>query len=177
MGKGEPWARTGRLAHCLDPYNVPRPAPPPTRPTEDPPMKRSSFALPFVALASALVAACVFEISDSGLRFDGIDFGGVSVNENAQRSETHALELGPGESLTLDTSYGDVEVAATGEGAPELRATIHASGRTVEEAQAVLQRFADVSLPRPNGPSPILVVRPLRVRGGGASIVLASYSA
>jgi len=138
-------------------------------------MKCSLLALPLVCVVFASAAGCVIEVSDSGLRFDGIDFGGVSLNENAQRSETHALELGQGESLTLDTSYGDIEVAAASEGASELRATLHASGRTLEEAQAVLARYQVVIERGPNGPSARLVGEPLRLHEDGTHLVLSAH--
>lgn len=158
---------------CL--YNV-RPAGDPTaEAARGSIMKRSNLLLLLVSLASASAAACVIEVSDSGLRFDGFDFGGVSVNEKAQRTETHALALAPGETLTLDTSYGDIEVAAAGEGAPELRATLHASGRTVAEAEAVLARYQVVLERGPNGPSARLVGEPLRVHEGGTRLVLAAH--
>lgn len=138
-------------------------------------MKGSLLVLGLVSLVSGAAAGCVIEVSDSGLRLDGLAFDGVSVNEEARRSETHALVLAPGETLTLDTSYGDVEVLATSEGSPGLVASVHASGRTVAEAEAVLARYQVVVERGPSGPSARLVGEPLRVHENGVHLVLAAH--
>ena len=137
-----------------------------------PATKRSFYLLPLSLVLPA--AGCVIEVSDSGLRIDGLDFDGISVNEQAQRSETHALELGKGETLTLDTDYGDIEVVA-GDGPSEIRATIHASGRTAKEAEEVLARYTIEIDHGPDGPSARLVGEPLRIHDGGSHLVIGAH--
>jgi len=64
----------------------------------------------------------------------------LDLDHPAEREETHALQLAAGETLDLASGFGSIRVSV-GEGAPELVARLHASGRTSAEAEAVLERY------------------------------------
>lgn len=115
--------------------------------------------------ASSALGACAFHFSSSG---------GMSLHAGAQREETRALELSAGETLTLDTGFGDAEVVAVEGAQPEIHATLHANGRTREEAEAVLARYQLAIERGPHGPEVRLVGEPLEIRDGGMSMTLAA---
>jgi len=128
-------------------------------------MHRMSLALSLVALTSQ---GCQIEIGGAG-----VTSAAVRIQEEATRSETHALELSPSDVLTLVTSYGAIEVES-GDGPAELRATLRAHGRTEEEAQAVLERY-HVGVERgPSGPRAELVGEPLVVHSGSSHMELSA---
>ena len=112
-------------------------------------MDRSLLAPAFLALAPGLGCSSI---------------SGIRVDQRAERVETVALELSSGSTLTLDTRHGDITVEAADGAEASLRATIHASGRTVEEAQAVLARYSLEVTRGPDGPIVRLVGEPLRTR-------------
>src|SRR5262245_18197672 len=101
-------------------------------------MNRRLFARPLVTIAAAFTTGCVVHIDPTDFMFDGQV---VDLNQQAEREETHALALAPGDVLDLGMSYGNVEVTASADSPPELRATLRATGRTTAEAEAVLARF------------------------------------
>ena len=122
-------------------------------------------------LTSALLAAsaaCVIHVPGSTWSSSN-----ASLGEQAERSETRALELAPGEGLSLECGLGDIELTASGE-TPELRATVRAHGRTREEAQAALARFELRLERRAGGVHVELVGEPLRVRDGFSSLELSA---
>jgi len=114
--------------------------------------RRILSAAPLLAL-SAL--ACAVRVPGE-TRFDA----------EARREEIRPLVLSPGEALTLETSFGTIEVRA-GDGAPELRASLSARGRTDEEAQAMLQRATLVVERGPDGTRARLESEPLVVHEDG----------
>jgi hypothetical protein len=126
-------------------------------------MTRLLLALASLFLTS--IGGCVVHVGGGGT---------FQLDQRAERVETHALELAPGETLSLDTDFGRIEVDAAEGARPELRATIRAHGRTKEEAEAVLARYA-VEIERgPQGPSARLSGEPLRLREGGSSTQLSA---
>lgn len=140
---------------------------------------KAMVAIPLCVLITA-ASGCVIGVSDSGFstfdEFDDEDDKGVQVDKSAERTETLALDLDLGQALDLDLSYGDIEVKASDEGGPRLQATIHASGRTLEEARAVLARY---DLEVEHGADAItvrLVGEPLVVRDGKMRMELGAHA-
>jgi DUF4097 and DUF4098 domain-containing protein YvlB len=98
--------------------------------------------------------------------------GSFRLGHEAEREESHALELAPGELLSLASAFGSIEVR-TG-ATPTLVATLSASGRTDEEAAAILARYSVVIVRGPEGPKVELRGEPLTVRDGGNEFVLSA---
>lgn len=101
-------------------------------------------------------------------------FGHLAGGEDASRTETHELALAAGGRLELSTPHGRVEArAATGNKA-SLTATLHSSGRTQDEAAAVLQGYV-LALEQDDGVVRVsLQGRPTRVADEDARMVLAA---
>jgi len=118
-------------------------------------MKHVTLAPVLLFLTSGFSGGCVIHINGGG---------SFQLDQQAERVETRALELAPGETLSLETSFGRIEVNADGDAAPELRATIRAHGRTKEEAEAVLARYALEIERHSHGPTARLVGEPLRIQ-------------
>lgn len=64
----------------------------------------------------------------------------ADFRETAERTETHELKLTSGSRVRIDTPYGKVHVRSTDSGGGSLHALVTARGKTVEEAQARLER-------------------------------------
>lgn len=123
-----------------------------------------------LALALApLAAAC--NLGGSSTTY----IGSVKLGHEAKREESHALELAPGELLSLASAFGSIEVR-TGT-APALVATLSASGRTDEEAAAILARYAVAIERGPEGPKVELRGEPLSVEDDGTQLVLTARAA
>ncbi len=129
-------------------------------------MKRFPFVLAFAVLS----AGCGCQIS-----LGGGSIPSVVIDQRVEREEVLPLDLGPRDVLDLSTSYGRIEVVAGAE-RPELRATLHASGRTKEEAQAVLDRFQLELVRGPDGVRAEVAGEPLVINEGSARIELSAHA-
>lgn len=128
-------------------------------------MQRLLYAIPILLLTCSF--GCQITIPSV--------VGGQQLGHEAERVETHALELAPEDVLSLATSYGRVEVTATSAGTPELKATVRARGRTQAEAEQVLARYELKLEQRPEGPHAELVGEPLRLHEGSMHMELAAH--
>lgn len=131
---------------------------------------------PVVLAALVLASGCNFQLG----RTVTSSFTLV-LDQKAEREEVVALELGPEDVLGLSTEYGRIEVVAVAAddaraGRPELRAKLEASGRTKEEAQAVLDRFRVEVVQGPEGPQVRLVGEPLELDEGSLSAKLWAHA-
>lgn len=113
-------------------------------------------------LAFALLSPAACNSSNPG----SLQASVLSFEHRAEREESHALALTPGQTLELSTSYGSIEVHAVDGAAPSLRARVHASGRTREEAEAVLARYRVVLEPRAGALRVELRGEPLEIHAG-----------
>ncbi len=129
-------------------------------------MKRLLFVLSFVVLTFSF--GCQ-------IGHDGGSSSSVVLGHQARREEVRPLELMPEDVLDLRTTYGRIEVVA-GTGRPELRATLHAGGRTAEEAKAVLDRYRLEIVRGPNGPRAELVGEPLELLDGSIHMELSVHA-
>jgi DUF4097 and DUF4098 domain-containing protein YvlB len=125
-------------------------------------MKPSLQSLALLAV-TALGAGCVVKVGPGGISWDG---DSITLDHTVQREETYPLSLAPGDMLDLDTGYGSVDVTATTDGRSELRAIVHATGRTDEEARAVLARYEVVIERGSKGPRVRLEGEPLTLDEG-----------
>lgn len=129
--------------------------------------QRALLALP-LALAAA---ACRIELPGSF-----VSGSEVRLREEASREEVRALELAPGDVLELATSFGRIEVVGSSDDRSELRATLHANGRTREEAEAVLARYR-LELERSSGGLRVeLAGEALNVRMGASQLELSAHA-
>jgi DUF4097 and DUF4098 domain-containing protein YvlB len=131
-------------------------------------MKRLLSTIPLLLLTSSF--GCQITIPSRS----GVVIGGPQLGHEAQRVETHALKLAPEDVLSLITSYGSVEVTGASTGAPELKATVRARGRTQAEAEQVLARYELKIEHRPDGPHAELVGEPLRLHEGSTHLELSA---
>jgi DUF4097 and DUF4098 domain-containing protein YvlB len=104
-----------------------------------------------------------------------IQIGTFTLDQVAERNETHALALAPGQALELVTAYGSIEVHAVDGAAPSLQARVRASGRTLAEAELVLSRYQLVFEPRAEGLRVELRGEPLEIREGLVCLSQSAY--
>lgn len=114
----------------------------------------------WLALPLFLSPAC------SASSHGSIQIGAMNLDQRAERNETHALTLAPGQTLELFTSYGSIEVHAVEGAAPSLQARVRASGRTREEAELVLARYQLILESRAGALRVELRGEPLEIREG-----------
>lgn len=98
--------------------------------------------------------------------------GHLSGGVDAQRTETRALMIGAGDRLELSTPHGAIEVRTAPGAAPQLVATIHAGGRTKEEAEQVLASYELDIDDRKGSVRVSFRGDPVAVRDDGARLVL-----
>lgn len=117
-----------------------------------------------LVLFAFLAAACGSSRWSVVSRFAG--------SEEASRKETHSLALAAGDRIELATPHGRIEARAVEGATPTLVATLRASGRTSEEAAAVLARYELALVPEQGRLNVALRGEPLRIEEGGTSMLI-----
>jgi len=95
--------------------------------------------IPVLAVGLSLFAGCVLAVGcviHTGAHWSQ----SVNLKEKATRTDSHALELAPGETLEITRLSGDVQVEAGAAGTGSLSALITAYGETPAEASERLAR-------------------------------------
>jgi len=94
-----------------------------------------------LVLGASIISACIIRVSGDGLDLSGLASMSHSFPYHAERQETHALSLSPGEAFALTGASGDVRVIVASDGRAEIELRIRASGRTQAEADALLAGY------------------------------------
>lgn len=99
-------------------------------------------------------------------------FGHLNGGLDAERVESRELAVAPGDRIQLSTPHGSITVRAEPGAAARLTATMRASGRTKEEAEQVLARYA-IDVDEDRGTTRVRFRGdPTRVRDDDARLVL-----
>lgn len=130
-------------------------------------------ALHLLHLFSGALAALGFS-GIAGCHFSLTSFDLGSFSHQAERTETHALEIAPDKPLVFVGSSSDVEVTASADGRSELRARIQAPGRNQEEADQVLARYRVEVVNDDSGTTVRLVGDPLTVADDSTRVMISA---